>query len=541
MINETYLNAKILVVDDKMANIVILESLLESYNYTNIQSTTDSRKVVEMFNTFQPDLILLDLMMPYFSGYEVMAQLKEYIPENSYLPILVLTADITNEAKQRALSEGAKDFLAKPFDLVEVGLRIKNLLFARYLYQQLQNQNQILDEKVKERTYELELTNLELIVSRDKAQSSDKLKTAFIQNISHEVRTPLNGILGFGTMLSDSDSSEEDRQEYISMLQISSNRLIKTITDYMDISLILSDNVEVSHKSINITQLVKSIKYKYNDRCMAKNLLLELEVPVLNEEIYIISDYEMVEKIFIHLLDNAVKFTSKGRITFGYTTSNEVINFFVKDTGNGIHSEARERIFEYFMQEDISSTRGHEGSGLGLSITKGFLNILGGEMHFESEKGEGSTFYFSLPIEANISKTSEPSLSQFEQNEQSDQPVILIVDDEYVNRIYLKTLLKRFSTHIFLANNGKEAVALCHKYPEISLVLMDIKMPVMNGFDATREIKLFRKNMPIIAITAHVVQGDEQKVLDAGFDDYLAKPTSKEDFLEKLKKYGITV
>ena len=203
MIDSTYKNAKILIVDDKEVNIDILTGLLDIQGYHNLASTTDPRLVVGLYQSFQPDLILLDLMMPHLTGYEVMDQLKEIAPADVYLPILVLTADITTEAKQKALRHGANDFLSKPFDLIEVGLRIENLLFTRFLHQQSLNQNQILEVKVKERTAELEKSNAELIVAREKAESGDRLKTAFIRNISHEIRTPLNGILGMYQVLSD--------------------------------------------------------------------------------------------------------------------------------------------------------------------------------------------------------------------------------------------------------------------------------------------------------------------------------------------------
>ncbi|MFZ4799876.1 MAG: response regulator, partial [Bacteroidia bacterium] len=186
MINSTLKNAKILIVDDQPSNVEILKELLEIEGYTNIKSTNDSREVVDLYEYYQPDLILLDLSMPHFSGYEVMEQLKLIVTADTFLPIIVLTADATNEAKLKSLRLGASDFLTKPFDLVEVGLRIKNILFASYFHQQLQNQNEILDVKVKERTLELENKNIELQLAKEKAEESVRLKTAFLNNISHE-------------------------------------------------------------------------------------------------------------------------------------------------------------------------------------------------------------------------------------------------------------------------------------------------------------------------------------------------------------------
>ena len=238
MNNDTNLKtSRILIVDDQPANIDMLEGFFEMEGYTNVSSLTDSRRVMEFLDKSQPDLILLDLMMPFLTGYEIMEQLNERISRDDFLPVLVLTADITPEAKKKALALGASDFLTKPFDLTEVGLRVNNLLLARSLMNQLKDQNLILDEKVKQRTAQLEQSNMDLTMARDKAQASDRLKTAFMQNISHEVRTPLNGILGFSKLLVEPDINSAEKQNFLIFLELSTNRLINTITDYMDISL----------------------------------------------------------------------------------------------------------------------------------------------------------------------------------------------------------------------------------------------------------------------------------------------------------------
>ncbi|MEI6276849.1 MAG: response regulator, partial [Prolixibacteraceae bacterium] len=210
MIDSSLKKANILIVDDQDANIDVLEGFLEMQGFENIKTTTDPRLVVSLFESYQPDIILLDLSMPYLNGFEVMELLRKLLKGNTILPILVLTADVTNETKIRALSGGANDFLTKPFDLLEVGLRIRNLLHSSYLQQQLLSHNAILDEKVMERTRELVEKNFELIAAKEKAEESDRLKTSFINNISHEIRTPLNGIVGFGQILMEPDLMDEE-------------------------------------------------------------------------------------------------------------------------------------------------------------------------------------------------------------------------------------------------------------------------------------------------------------------------------------------
>lgn len=397
MIDSTLKNGKILIVDDQLANIEVLHDFLEMQGYENIKVTTDSRNVVSLFKDFGPDLILLDLSMPYLNGFEVMEQLKSVVLPTTYLPILVLTADVSMESKQKALSCGASDFLTKPFNLIEVGLRIRNLLYANYLFQQLKNQNQILEEKVKERTYELRKTNEELIIAKDRAEASDRMKTAFIQNISHELRTPLNGILGFGELLADPFISADEKREFIPYLHSSSQRLINNITDYLDISLITAGNMEVKCMDINVNSTLEKIKNEFIDSITAKGLAIKLIKFEGNHEVVINTDPNLFQKIFAHLLNNAVKFTNNGTITVGYSIKGSAIELFVKDTGIGIEKDAQERIFENFMQADYSDIRAHEGNGLGLSIVKGLLKLLGGEIRLESVIGEGSTFFILLP------------------------------------------------------------------------------------------------------------------------------------------------
>ena len=536
MIDSTLKNANILIVDDQVANIEVLEELLELYHYTNVKTTTDPRKVVDLFKSFKPDLILLDLAMPFLSGFDVMEQLKSLVPANTLLPILVLTADVTNESKQRALREGASDFLTKPFDLVEVGLRIKNLLFTSYLLQLLGNQKDILEQKVKKRTSELQKTNVALMIARDKAEASDRLKTAFMNNISHEIRTPLNGILGFAPMVLDPAYSDKEKQEFLEVLQISGKRLIQTVSDFMDISLIASGNIEVRHEHFTVSELLSVLESQYLHDFANKNPQFSVEIPSMLGLVVLNSDRLLLNKILRHLLDNALKFTQKGSVLLSVSHTGQALTFGIKDTGIGISEKVISRIFDHFTQEDTSNTRNYEGSGLGLSITKGLAELLGGSISAESVKGEGSTFSFAIPH-----ILSEPWVEKAETISPigmiEHKPVILIVDDEYSGTLFLKSTLQKTFDLLF-AKNGEEAVELCKSNPGIKLVLMDMKLPEMNGYIATQKIKEFRSDLPIVAVTAYAMTGDRKKCLDAGCDEYLSKPLSKNDLFPILKKFG---
>ena len=398
MDNIKFNNANILIVDDQQSNVDLLEGFLEMEGYSNIKSLTDSRQFLPIFHSFAPDLILLDLAMPYFSGFDIMNQLKPLFDPNTFLPILVLSANISTEAKQKALAEGASDFLSKPFDLIEVGLRIKNLLYARSLQLQLQNQNQYLEVKVKERTLELENIAIDLLAAKNKAEASDLLKTSFLQTISHEIRTPINGILGFASLLTAPNLNEEEKNEYVKLMDASANRLINTITDYVDISLINSGNLEVNLKKVNLFQLLHELETKFQPMCLYKGLEFNLLIPEATSEMVLETDPELLRTVLSHTLDNAIKFTSQGNIVLGIEIDQSEIKCFVSDSGIGINEDVQKHIFDSFVQLDGSNTRSFEGSGLGLAIIQGILTILGSKIHLNSESGKGSTFYFTLPF-----------------------------------------------------------------------------------------------------------------------------------------------
>ena len=397
MIDPTFKNAKILIVDDKEANIDVLAGLLEIQGFENVKSTTDSRRVVELFSSFHPDLILLDLMMPHLNGYQVMEQLKSLIPENVYLPILVLTADITTVAKQQALAGGAKDFLSKPFDLIEVTLRINNLLFARYLHQQSLKQNEILEEKVRERTAELSSANAELLAAKEKAVESDMLKRNFLNNISHEIRTPSNGVLGFLELLQDRNLTSSEREEYVSIFNHSALRLIKTINDIVEISQIQSGLISLNITETDIRQLSTAVFDRLKNGAADKGLDFRLNHSLPDDFGCVLTDRNKLRSVLMHLIDNAIKFTKSGSVKVDISKSDEFLLFSIADTGIGIFEKHHATIFDRFRQVDGSDTREYEGSGIWLSIAKFHVEMLGGKIWLDSHPGNGSTFYFTIP------------------------------------------------------------------------------------------------------------------------------------------------
>ncbi len=380
------------------------------------------------------------------------------------------------------------------------------------------------------------LSEQELINAKEKAEASDKLKTAFINNISHEIRTPLNSILGFGGLLVDSELTTDDRMEYYTLLEHASNRLMNTVSDYIDMARIVSGTMEVHQKEFLLKPLFNEIIENTAPLCAEKTIGFEVVIPQETNNITVISDSEFIRKILNILLDNSLKFSSEGSISCGYSIIPGYLEFFVQDMGAGIASDKLEIIFNMFSQEDVSSTRGYEGSGLGLTIAKGLVKLLGGVIKVISEKGKGSTFTFTVPYYPPIF-TDKDSMVKTIKSSESGKPLVLIAEDEELNYLYMEVVMKKIGCNYIHAMNGAEAVEICKQNKEITLVLMDIKMPVMNGIEATQLIHEFWPELPIIATTAYAQTGDEHRFLAAGCNGYLAKPVKKESLEALLNNY----
>jgi len=369
-----------------------------------------------------------------------------------------------------------------------------------------------------------------------KAEASDKLKTAFINNISHEIRTPLNGILGFTEMSLNPDTTQEDHELFFSVIKKSSKRLLNTINSYMDISMLVSGTMEISRRPSNLDKLIKEIAIDFSDISASKGIELIARKHDFAEPMVVNTDIEKLRKILTHLLDNAFKFTQKGVVTFGYDIKDHCFEFKVSDTGTGIKTDALSVIFDAFMQADVSSTRGYEGSGLGLTIANGLVKLLGGNLRVDTERGKGSTFYFTLPFAENTILTPQKVNVAPKPDESVAKPLILVAEDDDSNYKYIEIVLLYAAYNVIRAENGIEAVECLRKHPEISLVLMDIKMPVMDGFEATRQIRTFMPELPIIALTAHVTAEDENLAISSGCNEYVTKPVSKAKLLEIIEE-----
>lgn len=378
----------------------------------------------------------------------------------------------------------------------------------------------------------------DLIFAKEKAQESDRLKTAFLNNISHEIRTPLNGIQGFGQLMTESDLTVEERLSYYNSVEESSSRLIQTVTDYMDMAMLTSGSMPVNLSSIYLIPEVTDFAEKFRMKCEAKNLDFQVNFSNIADDFVFVFDKELLGKILGHLLSNSIKFTTNGFVILTCTLNNSMLIISVRDSGKGIGKEKQREVFDAFIQEDLSTTRGHEGSGLGLAIVKRITELLNGNIQVESEKGEGAEFSLFFPIQILNHRTSDKILPPNAPNLiPNKEAVILVAEDDEDNYYYIQVLLNRMGYKYLRVDNGEDAVWQCLNNPAISLVLMDIKMPILNGLEATSQIKAKHPDLPVIAITAYAQTGDEFRIIEAGCNDYIAKPIQKKELQTKILKH----
>jgi PAS domain S-box-containing protein len=379
----------------------------------------------------------------------------------------------------------------------------------------------------------------ELIKAKEKAEESDRLKSAFLANMSHEIRTPMNGILGFARLLKVPNLTGEEQQEFIRIIEKSGERMLNTINSIVDISKIEAGLMKVDIKETNINEKIEFTYKFFKPEVEIKGLQLLFKNGLPAKEAIIKTDNEKVYGLLTNLIKNAIKFTYEGSIEFGYEKKGEYLEFFVKDTGIGIPQKQYQLIFERFRQGSESHNRGYEGSGLGLSIAKSYVEMLGGEIWVESEEGKGSTFYFTIPYNAVSEEKIEILIAVPAEHKevQIKKLKILIVEDNKISYSLLTKMLQKISKEVLHAITGVEAVEACRNNPDLDLVLMDIRMPKMDGNEATRQIRQFNKDVIIIAQTALAFSVDKEMAIEAGCNDYISKPINMTLLYELIKKH----
>jgi len=400
------------------------------------------------------------------------------------------------------------------------------------------------------KTFEAQFRNIsvknqyeqDLIKAKEHAEESDKLKSSFLANMSHEIRTPMNAIIGFTQLLADPKIDEEKRLDFIKIITHNSQSLIHLIDDIIDIAHIESGQVTITHSTCLVDDLLMELHQQFSEslHSLGKGHLdFVLDLPP--EPSPCQTDPLRLRQILSNLIDNAIKFTNEGYIEIGYTNkeSGQLV-FYVKDTGIGIQKEKLSMIFDRFRQLEEAYTRLYGGTGLGLTITKSLVQILKGKIWVESVVGEGSTFYFSIPNKPTKSKIHREGFKGEGENLSQlnwQGKVILIVEDENYNFKLIHEYLKDTGVSMIHAKNGKEAVNLFQDGTRIDLVLMDIRMPVMNGLMAAKEIWKIDEKIPIVAQTAYAMENDKNLTIKAGFNDHLSKPLSRNKLLKAINQH----
>ena len=392
--------------------------------------------------------------------------------------------------------------------------------------------NKNLEKKVKERTSEL-------LEAKERAEQSDKLKSAFLANMSHEIRTPMNGILGFSQLLLEAEDDDE-RREFVEVINRNGNHLLDLINDIIDLSKIEVGMLAMSHSEFSLNAMIEEVynMFKSNHKVLEKRVELRVRSSLSGVNAVITSDRTRLKQILINLMSNAMKYTANGFVEIGYTVHKEDLLFYVKDTGTGIPREQQEVIFDRFMQATVDHQPKFEGSGLGLAISKAFVQLLGGEIWVESNYPGGSVFSFTIPfLQGDQSIFKHFSIKPSDMNFNWKNKVILVAEDVPTNYLLIQTALRKTEVKLIWAKNGQEAVDESRKDQRIDLVLMDVRMPVMDGYAATSQIKEIRPNVPVIAQTSYAMDGDREKSQEAGCDDYIAKPFNVNEFLNLIATY----
>ena len=403
--------------------------------------------------------------------------------------------------------------------------------------------NQVLQIRVRNQTKDLQLQlalntkiTRELEIQKTKAEESDRMKSAFLANMSHEIRTPMNGILGFTDLLKSNQYSSEEQLHFIDIIQQSGERMLTTINNILEISKIES-GVETLHPSpLNLKLIINELYQFFKVEASQKGIDLQLEEIAYDNSVVFISDAHKVNSILTNLIKNALKFTFEGWVKISYNVTGEQAEFSISDTGIGIPQDKHKAIFEYFVQADSSHSSRFEGSGLGLSISKNYVKMLQGDIRIESEPKKGTTFYVTLP---NLSELVDDGNTQKEEDSPAKYKLpgkikILIAEDDRASLFFLKYIVRDIASEILYAKNGLEAVDLALKNSDLDLILMDSKMPELEGLEAVKQIRTFNREVLIISQTAHVYENYRNIAISAGCNDYIEKPVKKTKLLEMI-------
>jgi len=501
--------------EDNDGDFFLLEDFLQEAGMDfTIRRVQRMKEGIELLSTWTPDLVLLDLGLPDSKGVQTFLTLQKAFPN---LAVVVLTGTAEKTTGLEAVKNGAQDYLNKGD--FSPALLAKTILYA------------------------IERKNLyrSLVKAREKAEEADKIKSAFLANMSHELRTPMNAIIGFSELLQYTEDAD-DTKKYTRIIMDNGELLLNLINDIIDISKIEAQQLKIIKAPFDLHQMLKSILDVFNESLdksrKKKYLKLNLSVPQQIQKLSVHSDKKRLMQIISNFLSNAIKFTDSGSILFGYQIETEVIHFFVEDTGTGIEENKLDHIFDRFAQATQEAVQ--KGTGLGLAIAKNLAELLGGRIWATSKIGIGSVFHLTLPIECILEKhemaaSPEAKINNIVHEWQNKK--VLIVEDTFENMMITKYTLKETKIQILEAPNGLDAVEIFKNNDDIDLVIMDIRLPGINGIECTKALKKIRKQVPVIMLTALTMGDEERQSKEAGCSGYLTKPVKPAYLIDYLSRF----
>ena len=511
---------KILVMDDSQASLDLIKNILTDEDLV-IATARSGASALKKARANPFDLILLDIVMPDIDGFGVLKELRKHrLTKN--VPVIFITAKNDEENTIRGFEAGAMDYVAKPFNDAELKARIRNHL-------------------------ELKRSKEKLVKAKEEAERNSRFKSEFLANMSHEIRTPISGILGVVDLLKGTKLNHE-QEDFLNIIESSTDLLLTIINDILDLSKIEAGKMTLEAIPFDVWKNLKEVIALFRQRAHEKGLTIDLKIDDSVPTV-LIGDTVRIKQIFMNLISNAIKFTNKGGVTVSLRAEeskpDEILLYSsIKDTGVGIDTESREKLFNAFAQADVSTTRKHGGTGLGLAISRNLTGLMGGYIGVDSEPGEGSDFYFTLRLK----KGQEDQLKEKSTGVKDDEIIkqdfkILLVEDNAINQKVSTMLIKQLDQKVELAENGRVALEKA-KEKEYDLIFMDLHMPLMDGYEATQRIRKEekekgRKPSYIAAVTANAVTEDKEKCFEVGMDDYISKPFKKENLrviFQKLMK-----